>query len=56
MMRARAAPSAVRIASSRARALPRASSRFATFAHAMSSTKPTAASSTSSAGRTARTW
>ena len=46
------APSAVRTATSRRRALPRASSRLATLAQATSSTRPTAVSSTSSAGRT----
>ena len=40
--RARVAPSATRTASSRPRAEPRASSRFAMFAHAIRSTKPTA--------------
>ena len=52
IMRSPLAPSAVRTATSRRRALPRASSRFATFAHATSSTSPTADSSTRSAGRT----
>ena len=47
----RSAPSAVRIATSFCRDAARASSRFATFTHAMSSTSPTAPSSTSSAGR-----
>ena len=51
MSDARSAPSADRIAISLMRTAARASSRFATFAHAMSSTKPTAPSSTSSAGR-----
>ncbi len=46
--RARLAPSAVRIAISLSRATARPSSRFATFAHAISSTQPTAASSTQS--------
>ena len=53
--RARPAPSARRIAISRCRTDERASSRFATFAQAMSSTQPTAASSVSSAGRTSPT-
>ncbi len=44
-IRPRLAPSAVRTAISRARYAERASSRLATFAHAMSSTKPTAPSS-----------
>ena len=48
-MRLRPAPSARRIATSRCRALARASRRFATFAHAMSSTNPTAPRMTSSA-------
>ncbi len=43
--RSRLAPSAVRIANSRRRPTPRATSRFATFAHASSRTKPTAAAS-----------
>ena len=42
-IRCRVAPSAVRSATSRARAAPRASNRFATFAQAMSSTSATAA-------------
>ena len=50
--RPRVAPSAVRIASSRRRALARASSRLATLAHAMRSTNPTAPSSTRSGVRT----
>jgi hypothetical protein len=45
------APSALRIATSLMRDAARASSRFATLAHAMSSTNATAPSSTSSAGR-----
>ena len=53
--RARPAPSARRIAISRWRTDERASSRFATFAQAISSTQPTAASSVSSAGRTSPT-
>ena len=48
MMRPRAAPSADRTAISRTRALDRASSRFAAFTHAISSSSPTADSSTSS--------
>ena len=47
-MRPRAAPSAARIAISRWRPVARTSSRLATFAQAISSTKPTAPSSTSS--------
>ena len=43
----RLAPSAARTASSRVRPTPRASSRFATFAHAMSSTNPTTPANTS---------
>ena len=43
---ARPAPSTARSASSRCRVTERASSRFATFAHAISSTNPTAPSST----------
>ena len=43
--RQRLAPSAARMPISRSRAVARASSRFATFAHAMSSTIPTAPSS-----------
>ena len=46
-MRQRLAPMAFRTAISRERDAARASRRFATFAHAISSTKPTAASSTS---------
>ena len=45
---ARDAPSADRTATSRCRTVPRASSRFATFVQAMSSTKPTAPSSNQS--------
>ena len=41
-IRKRLAPSATRTASSRRRASPRASSRLATLAHAISSTRPTA--------------
>ena len=52
MRRSRSAPRAVRIATSRVRPAARASNRFATFAHAMSSTMPTAVSSSISAGRT----
>lgn len=44
----RPAPSAVRIANSRWRDSARASSRFARFAHAISSTNPTAPWSTQS--------
>jgi hypothetical protein len=39
------APSAARVASSRSRSMPRASSRFATLAHAMSVTSPQTARS-----------
>ena len=46
------APSAARTATSRWRAVARASSRFATFTPAISSTSATAALSTSSAWRT----
>jgi hypothetical protein len=53
--RPRPAPIAERTASSRWRAAPRASNRFATLALAMRSTKPTAPTSTSSAGRTPAT-
>ena len=49
--RKRLAPSAARIAISRPREAVRASSRFATFTHATSSTMPTAPSSTSSESR-----
>ena len=45
--RQRPAPSAARMPTSRSRAVARASSRFATFAHAISSTMPTAPSSIS---------
>ena len=50
-MRPRPAPSAARTASSRRRPVARTSSRLATFAQAMISTKATAPSSSSSAGR-----
>ena len=50
--RARLLPSAARIVSSRWRAAPRESSRFATFAQAMSSTRATALARTRIAGRT----
>ncbi len=53
--RSRLAPSAVRTAISFERAAARASNRLATLAQAMSSTNPTAPSSTSSAGRTSPT-
>ena len=53
--RRRPAPSAVRIATSFSRTDARTSSRFATFAHAISTTTPTAASSVRSAGRIAPT-
>ncbi len=52
MMRPRPAPMAARTAISRLRVVARASSRFATFAQAMSSTKLTAPSSSQSVGRT----
>ena len=55
MMRQRPAPSATRTASSRRRPVARINSKFATFAHAISSTKPTAPSATSSVGRAWRT-
>ena len=42
MMRPRDPPSAARMAISRFRPVARTSSRFATFAHAISNTKPTA--------------
>ena len=54
-MRRRPAPSADRIAISRLRSVARASSRFATLAHAIRSTKPTAPSRISSAVRTSLT-
>ena len=46
------APSAVRTATSRTRAVPRTSSRFATFTHPMTSTRPTPASKAHSPART----
>ena len=49
------APMALRMANSLRRAADLASSRFATFAHAMSRTKATAPSSISRAGRTSPT-
>jgi hypothetical protein len=49
--RPRLAPSAPRTAISRSRTVARARSRCATFAHAMTSTNPTAANSARSAGR-----
>ena len=51
MMRARLAPSATRTAISRPRPAARASNRFATLAHAIKSTNPTAPSRTSKVGR-----
>ena len=54
-MRRRPAPMAIRSAISRARPAPRISERFATFAHAISSTHTTAPNSTSRAGRTSPT-
>ena len=51
-IRPRLAPSAARNATSRARSAPRASSRFARFTHAMSSTSPTPPISTSRPVRT----
>ena len=50
--RARVAPIAIRTASSRRRPNTRSSCRFATLAHAISSTRPTAPSSASSGVRT----
>ena len=50
-MRALVAPSARRIAISRRRPTPLASSKLATFAHASRSTRPTAIDKASSAGR-----
>ena len=47
-MCARVAPRAARTANSRRRRFPRASRRLATFAHAISSTQPTAPNATSS--------
>ena len=55
MMRPRDPPSAARMAISRLRPVARTSSRFATFAHAISNTKPTAPTSTNSDCRTLRT-
>ena len=55
MIRPRPAPTAARIASSRARPSTRAKSRFARFAQAISSTHPTAPSSTSRPHRTSDT-
>ena len=54
-MRPRDPPTAARIAISRRRPVARASSRFATLAHAISRTKLTAPASTSSDVRTPRT-
>ena len=51
----RVAPSATRMAISRDRVLARATIRFATFAHAMSSTNPTAPIRTTSVVRTGAT-
>jgi len=51
IMRPRPAPRAARTAISFCRDAPRASIRLATFAHAISSTQPTAASRISKAGR-----
>src|SRR5260370_974106 len=53
--RAGLAPSAERMANSRARPVERARSKLATLAHAMSNTKPTAPSSTSKTARTSPT-
>ncbi len=53
--RARPPPSAARTASSCCRAAPRATSRFATLTHAISSRKPTAPNSASSVSRTSST-
>jgi hypothetical protein len=55
IMRERLAPNAVRTATPFWRAADRASNMCATLAHAMSSTKPAAPSSTSSVGRTSPT-
>jgi hypothetical protein len=55
MIRPRDPPIAARIAISRLRPVARTSSRFATFAHAISRTKLTAPASTSSEERTFRT-
>ena len=49
--RARVAPTAARMAISRSRTVARASSRLATFTHAISSTKPTAPARISRVGR-----
>ncbi len=54
-MRQREPPSAVRMATSRLRLVARTRSRLATLAQAISSTKPTAPTSTSSDWRTRRT-
>ena len=54
-IRVRLAPSAVRIAISRCRAVERASKRLVTFAHAMSNTNATAARIVINAGRTSPT-
>ncbi len=51
-MRLRLAPSAKRMAISRCRLAPRASSKFATLTHAINSTNATAPSSTHIAVRT----
>ncbi len=53
--RTRPAPTAARTTSSRPRAVARASSRFATLAHAINSTNPTAASNTKSVWRVSPT-
>ena len=50
--RQRLAPSAERKATSFCRASERVNNKLATFAHAMSSTKPTAANNTNKIGRT----
>ena len=55
MMRPREPPSAARMAISRLRPVARTSSRLATLAQAISSTKPTAPISTNSDWRTLRT-
>ncbi len=54
-IRVRPAPSAQRIANSRFRPVARTRSRFATFAQAMSRTRPTATAITSSDDRTSPT-
>jgi len=55
IMRVRPAPIAIRIEISRDRTAARASSRLATFAHAISNTNPTAHTTTTRKGRIAYT-